>query len=293
MALGTNAITNGLVSGITGNINKGYILLHKPETNPAYEEEMGGQSGLSSGLAAMSAGLQGGVGGLKNAGRNLGVSTSGINALGVDSTLMDIAGQNGYFPVQVQFNPSRISFQGMGGEIRRESVGGAGENQFQQFTTPSETVLGMELIFDDTNNKDAFMMDANLPVIGELTSPGNVMQRVQQGISGAKDGYSVQDTTELFIGAMVLNYTRLVGFAWNKMIFWGELVGVSVKYTMFNKSGAPIRAIVSIQIRQDQMVGGNTPYETEKEWEKTFQEMFKAGKTSMLDKANGNLLNLN
>ena len=268
MAVISNSVLNGLVSGITGNNNKAYILMHRPELNPANENGDGSAGGALTGLAGAAAGLQNSIGGIAKQGRNLGIANSGINALGVNDALTAAANNADYVPVQVQFNPSSISFQGMGGEIRRESVGGAGENQFQQFDTPSETVMSMELIFDDTNNKDAFMMDAELPLIGEIASVGGLTQRIEQAVTaGMGKKYSVQDTTELFVAAMVQNFTRLVGFAWNKMIFWGKLVGVNVQYTMFNKVGAPIRAKVGIQIRQDQAVGDNDPYATEKEWE--------------------------
>lgn len=303
MALGANTILNGLGSGITGNINKGYILLHRPELNPAEEQKAadGGVAGLS-GLSGAAASLQDSVGNLAKQGRQMGVSGSAWNALGVDSGLTAVANNANYLPVQVQFNPSSISFQGMGGQIRRESVGGAGESQFQQFDTPSETVMSMELIFDDTNNKDAFMMDAELPLISEITSVGGLTQRIEQGVTALQGKkYSVQDTTELFVAAMVQNFTRLVGFAWNKMIFWGELVGVNAQYTMFNKAGAPIRSRVGIQIRQDQAVGNDDPYATETEWENAFEELFKAGtgnngfgigNSDATNWLNGNFLNL-
>ena len=162
--------------------------------------------------------------------------------------------------------------------------------------------MSMELIFDDTNNKDAFMMDAELPLLSEITSVGGLTQRIEQGaaaLTGKK--YSVQDATELFIAAMAQNFTRLVGFAWNKLIFWGELVGVNVQYTMFNKEGAPIRARVGVQIRQDQAVGSGDPYATEKEWEKAFENLFQAntgnnafgiGNSDSTNWLNGNFLNL-
>ena len=303
MALGANTILNGLTSGITGNINKAYILLHRPELDPAVDDMKGTANlGELTGLSAAAGKLQNGVSGLASQGRQMGVSGFALNALSVDSSLAEAANNANYLPVQVQFNPSSISFQSMGGEIRRESVGGAGENQFQQFDTPSETTMSMELIFDDTNNKDAFMMDAELPLLSEITSVGGLTQRIEQGtaaLTGKK--YSVQDTTELFIAAMVQNFTRLVGFAWNKMVFWGELVGVNVQYTMFNKAGAPIRSKVTIQIRQDQAISGEEPYKTEKNWEKAFENMFEANSgnngfgiknSDSTNWLNGNFLNL-
>ena len=303
MAFGSNTVLNGLASGITGNINKAYILMHKPELNPVEQAEAEASGGIvNKGLSNLAAGLQTGIRGIDKQGRNLGVSGSPLNALGVDSEMTELANMANYIPVQVQFNPSSISFQGMGGEIRRESVGGAGENQFQQFDIPSETVMSIELMFDDTNNKDAFMMDAEMPLLSEIASVGGLVQRIEQGVDALRGKkYSVQDTTELFVAAMVQNFTRMVGFAWNKIIFWGELVGVNVQYTMFNKQGNPIRAKVALQIRQDQSVDGNGPYATEKEWENSFQNMFKqnAGNNAFniqnsdaTNWLNGNFLNL-
>ena len=303
MAYMGNSVLDGLGAAITGNINKAYILLHRPELNPAEKAEakrnggLGGQKGLSD----MVAGLQSATSGFSS--RTMGVSSSVLNPIkGVDQYLQTTANLSNFFPVQVQFNPASISFQGTGGEIRRESVGGAGENQFQQFDRPSETILGMELIFDDTNNKDAFMMDAELPLLSEIASVGGLAQRIEQGVTALQGKtYSVQDATELFVAAMVQNFTRLVGFAWNKMIFWGELVGVSVQYTMFNKVGAPIRAKVGIQIRQDQAVNAEDAYKTEEMWEASFENMFKANagnnafgikNSSETNWLNGNFLNL-
>ena len=291
MAFGSNTVLNGLGSGITGNINKAYILLHKPELNPTEEAEAAQGGGIASkGLAGAAALLQSGVSWTN--GRSMGVSGSSLNVLDTDSVLTAVANLANYIPVQVQFNPAAISFQGMGGEIRRESVGGAGENQFQQFDIPSETVMSLELMFDDTNNKDAFMMDAEMPLLSEIASAGGMVQRIEQGVDALRGKqYSVQDTTELFVAAMVQNFTRLVGFAWNKIIFWGELVGVNVQYTMFNKQGNPIRAKVSLQIRQDQSVDDNGPYATEKHWEKAFNKMFTVDSGN--NPVNGNFLNLN
>lgn len=303
MAILQNTILNGLGNTITGNINKAYILLHRPEMNPAEKKEAAKNGGLGgqSGLAKAAASLQSDMSGLS--GRSMGVNSSAMGIVNsVDKNLMEKANNANFFPLQVQFNPSSIAFQGSGGEVRRESVGGSGENEFQQFDRPSETILGMDLIFDDTNNKDAFMMDAELPLLSEITSVGGLTQRIEQGVTAAKgETYSVQDTTELFVAAMVQNFTRLVGFAWNKMIFWGELVGVSVNYTMFNKAGAPIRATVSLQIRQDQAVGSDNAYATEEKWEQAFDDLFKAGtgnnafgikNSDSTNWLNGNFLNL-
>ena len=68
-----------------------------------------------------------------------------------------------------------------------------------------------------------------------------------------KTGKSVRQMVELLVAATVFPSTRWIGFAWNKMIFWGELVYVDATYTMFDTSGEPVRAKVAIQIRQDEV----------------------------------------
>ncbi|MGN0411683.1 MAG: hypothetical protein ACI4FV_01505 [Lachnospiraceae bacterium] len=287
--MAVDSIINGLVSGVTGNTNRAYILMHIPF------KDLG--TDYNSPMNIMNAAFE-----LQNAPYNAGLLKSGLSAMGYDSKLRETANNNYYIPVQVQFNPSSIRFSGMAGEIRRDSVGGYGENQFQQFDSPAETVLGMQLIFDDTNNKDAFMMDAEIPVLSEIASIGGLTQRIEQGVSALRGKeYSVQDATELFVGAMTQNYTRMVGFAWNKMVFWGELVSTSVQYTMFNKTGAPIRATVDIQIRQDKAATKDSAYKTEKQWDDAFDDMFKANagnnafgikNSNATNWLNGNFLNL-
>lgn len=283
-----DSIINGLVSGVTGNTNRAYILMHRPRKGTSADS-------ATSQIGSLASSLQSNP-------YNSGISKSALSAMGKDSSLTNLANANDYISVKIQFNPSSIYFGGMAGEIRRDSVGGYGENQFQQFDSPAETVLGMQLIFDDTNNKDAFMMDAELPILSEIASVGGLTQRIEQGVSALQGKeYSVQDATELFVAAMTQNYTRMVGFAWNKMIFWGELVSCSVQYTMFNKMGAPIRATVDIRIRQDQAATGKEAYETEEQWDKAFKNLFRenAGNNAFGIKnsdatnwLNGNFLNL-
>ena len=263
---GASSLASGLVSGLTGNVNKAYILVHKPQTTSMDNinaKALGGITGLSSGMAAIQ--------GAMTATNNLGISS----LFGVDKEIIMASATVGYMPVRVQFNPSTISFTGQGGKIKRESVGGVGENVFQQVDMPSETVMRVELFFDDFNIMDAFMMDTL-----DVASVGGVYQKTKQLVSaGMGNKFSVRDISELFVAAMVQSYTRLIGFVWNKMTFWGELTGVNLQFTMFNKQGEPIRSRVTLQIRQDQVVessGAVNPYATESQWIKAFDAMFSA-----------------
>lgn len=257
MALMQNSLINNFLSSVTGNTNKAYILLNK---NPdASREDPTGAA--ASGLANLASTLQGVA---EDAGKN---QLSFTSLSGMTNAIKGAVGDTAsYLPVQVQYNPNAISFSGKQGRIRRSGVGG--QDQFQQMDVPVETVMSVQLTFDDTNIKDAFMFEKL-----SVTNFGSIVQTAENVVGTIKGGYSVQDLSEVFVGAMVRPSTRWVAFVWNKMIFWGELTGVQVKYTMFNPSGHPIRSNVSLRIRQDAQPGKN-PYATEKAWEKAFDQMF-------------------
>lgn len=252
MSLLQNNMVNNFLSSVTGNTNKAYILLNK---NPDPSRDASGD--VISGMANLASSLQGVV---ESAAKN---QLSFTSLSGMSGAL----GTGSYMPVQVQYNPNAISFSGTQGRIRRSGVGG--QDQFQQLDVPVETVMSVELTFDDTNIKDAFMYEKL-----SVTNLGGIVQTVEDVGRMFKGGYSVQDLSEVFVGAMVRPSTRWVAFVWNKMIFWGELTSAQVRYTMFNPSGSPIRSKVTLRIRQDAQPGKN-PYATEKTWENAFDQMFK------------------
>lgn len=262
MAIIQNSMVNNFLSSVTGNTNKAYILLRKNyQASPGSSLGMDSLDvpGLGSGLDALAGTLQSTV---------ESVASGSKNALAFTS-LKDIknAVSGDFLPVQVQYNPASLSFTGTQGSVRRSGVDG--QNQFAQMDVPVETVMQIALTFDDTNIKDAFLFERL-----NLTTVGGVLQSVEQIGAAVKGGYGVQDISEVFVGAMVRPMTRWMAFVWNKMIFWGELVGVNVRYTMFNPSGSPIRSNVTLRIRQDSPPG-ETRYQTEKSWEKAFEKMFK------------------
>lgn len=144
--------------------------------------------------------------------------------------------QAGYFPVRVWYNPSSITMHSRGGEMVTRSGGFGGTSQpgqFQKNAMPAETVLSMELMFD---------------------------------------GF-VAPISELFVAAVVSDYSRLVCMVWNRMAFWGELCEAEVEYMMFDKKGNPLRSKVSIRIRQDGKSAENGAYE--KNWHRAYKNLKK------------------
>ncbi len=200
-------------------------------------------------------------------------------------------GQNKYIALEVQYNPSTIRFDTTAG--RQMNYGGEGANStLQQYIAPASTTLSCELLFNDVNTMDAFML-SDLPLsVGQIVSLGKSIY------SNSTDKlYSVQDQLEGLISLMAVPEAKQVIFFWGNMSFRGEMVQVTTTYTMFNKKGAPIRGKASIAIRQgDSSKADEAVYEYDtKYWDDAFTKLFSfdRGKQSTLSKAtNNNLFNL-
>ena len=205
------------------------------------------------------------------------IISTAASLLSMNGALYAIANERGYIPIKVQYNPSSITFSGLKGV-----QGPSHDGTFMDFDRPAETVMGMELYFDTMETNNAF----------------KTAKDVVTGL--AKKKKSVRYIVELLVGATVFPSTRWIGFAWNKMIFWGELVNVSASYIMFDTKGEPVRARVSLQIRQDQVTqaaekGKEKTKENrkkeEKEWDKQFKALGK--KKPKMSSSVSNILNTN
>lgn len=267
-----DSVLGKLGRSITGNVNKAYILFplsksqDKTKNKDTYAREVQNLAALAQKLKDRKQGS---------------ISTSVLG--GDDLDFARTTRDNGYIPFRVQYNPSTLTFYGRAGEIRNDTIGGSEIGRYQQYTMPEETILSVELEFDDTNLTDAFMMDASSASIGGAAGA------VKQMVSSKE--CSVQGISELFVSAIFSQHTRLVAFVWNNTIFWGEMTSADVSYTMFNKKGNPIRSKVSIQIRQDKL----TSYATEESWEKAYKNLFdaKSGKSVFgIDNKASNIFNL-
>lgn len=265
MASGSSGIMEGLGSSLTGNVNKAYILFHKPVREGAKPEGNETREGLKKLASA-----------LKTAADSAGAGTGFSSVFGADKNLASQSNKANYIPVRVQYNPSSLSFSGTsGGTKTEENTGGKERRSYITYKSPAVTTMRVDLIFDDTRNADAFMMESSLLSASNLVQGG--IRGVGQAIKEkSADGlfhteYSVQDISELFIAAMPDQYSRYVGFVWNKMIFWGELTSADVEFTMFNRSGNPIRSRVSLTIEQE----NQGAKQTEADWSASFKELFK------------------
>ena len=200
---------------------------------------------------------------------------------------------NGYTPIEVQYNPSSLRFTTSAG-MQTDYDDAAGDVSVRTVKKPASTELSFELLFDDCNIMDAFMLGDN-PVTNMST--GNLLQTGKNIYSMAKgEGYSVQEQMEALLALLTIQSARQVIFFWGSMSFRGEVTGISSVFTMFNKKGDPVRGKVGVTIRQ-----GDSTLESEKSfkydqtyWKNAFDRVFTddVKKPSTLSALNNSMLNL-
>ena len=222
-----------VASSITGSVEKGYLLVRREIIQETNDKKAA--SGLG-GLGALDPGLSGLSNAIKDTSNILNNSTT---LLGNNNALTSAANRSGYITIKVQYNPSSIRFTGSRGTAAFDHNGMYVDNP-----RPADNIMSLDLYFDTEDNATAFMLDKTAVDLAKGAAGG-----LYNSIT--KDVNTVRYIVELLIGATVFNSTRWIGFAWKDIEFWGELIGVNATYLMFDVSGEPVRAKVSLRIRQN------------------------------------------
>ena len=203
-----------------------------------------------------------------------------LQAAGNLSAISNAAGAGMAHVMQVQYNPSSLTFQANAESIPFTYLQqNADQGIPNQNTRPPMVVLSVELIFDAMNPQDAFMMDKT------RLSVGTVVSTVPWGTT-----YTVQPQTDGLIAALLRPSTRLVTFRWADMAFTGQMIEVQADYTMFSVSGQPVRSKVRMNISQQVESAADVQY-----WETALSNMFQNSSDIVSKTAAqglGNLLNL-
>lgn len=201
-----------------------------------------------------------------------------------------ISGSYNYTAIEVQYNPSTIRLDTVAGK-QMNFNSNKGHVDLQEYKAPSSTTLTLELLFDDTNNMDAFMVGDN-PITGMTVA--NVKDTATSVIKNVKGGFSVQRQIQGLLSLLAIPAARDVIFFWGDMSFHGQVTEVQAAYTMFNKKGHPIRGKVMLSIRQGDMASEekraknkNDKYDMQY-WDKAFDETFQEAGTGggILDTVN-------
>lgn len=197
---------------------------------------------------------------------------------------------NDVMTIQVQYNPSSIYLDTSAGtrEIDSSSIANIMANQVTQINTEAITTLAMQLVLDDMNIQDAFMLDSLNLSTGTAASMAADLYR----------DHSVRYQVEALIACLMTPATQQAIFYWSDMVFRGVMFQVNANYTMFNKKGEPVRAVLDIQMQQDHQMESA---EKGGYWDRAFNRVFGEqdgintvrGAASSFSKAtNNSLLNL-
>ncbi len=280
-----NSIAENLVNSLSGNVPKAILCVRNIKTLEQITSRDGAEERLRKKRANMKDTL--------DAAKDLQDAFMKATENALSGTVSSKARKNllgqdqAYLAMEVQYNPSSIHMQTATGsqlDYSGGSMGNMANNMIIQNIVPTSTTMNVQLIFDEVNMYDAFMVNnVNSPV-------GAIAQAAKYAV---EKEYSVQHQIEGILSLLTMDVTRQVVFYWSKMCFRGELTAVQANYTMFNKSGNPIRGVVNLSIRQ----GEQAELFESSYWGKAYENLFKKGKAngkSTFSKVtNNNVLNLN
>lgn len=280
-----NSIAENLVNSLSGNVPKAILCVRNIKTLEQITSRDGAEERLRKKRANMKDTL--------DAAKDLQDAFMKATENALSGTVSSKARKNllgqdqAYLAMEVQYNPSSIQMQTATGsqlDYSGGSMGNMANNMIIQNIVPTSTTMNVQLIFDEVNMYDAFMVNnVNSPV-------GAIAQAAKYAV---EKEYSVQHQIEGILSLLTMDVTRQVVFYWSKMCFRGELTAVQANYTMFNKSGNPIRGVVNLSIRQ----GEQAELFESSYWGKAYENLFTKGKAdgkSTFSKVtNNNVLNLN
>ncbi|MBE5913394.1 MAG: hypothetical protein E7274_04990 [Pseudobutyrivibrio ruminis] len=164
--------------------------------------------------------------------------TNGVNTSGLqDELIMDTA--SNFYWLEVEFNPSTLRYTARNGSQQQQSVTGDMAGHIAQYNVDAETKLHFEMYVDS-----AICLSASTgATLSTAISAG-------MNIFKGRDYYNIAPIVDGLCSLCHDFETQYVIFAWGKMAFYGILEEVNADYVMFDTDGKPIRAKVSVGIRQ-------------------------------------------
>lgn len=178
----------------------------------------------------------------------------------------------------VQFNPAELSVSAEGEDVSDDYVSDAAGsgNTISRRQLSSRARVSFRLIFDDTDNEDAFLSESarlhpetlNRNAGNYRNSPNQILS-VRENRKNKKE-HTVRRQVEGLLAALRNEYTRRVSFIWGRLCYSGYLNTIQADYTMFNPEGNPIRAEVRIGIlcMDENLEQGNMG-----QWQKHYDEL--------------------
>lgn len=156
----------------------------------------------------------------------------------------------------VQFNPAELRITAEGQQESNSYLADASGTGKTIAVNPlsSRARVYFKLIFDDTDNEDAFQSEHMILHPEELKKgAGNYLKTPKQILTACdaeRKGKerTVRSQVEGLMSAIRSEHKRKVRFVWGSLSYSGFLNSIQAEYTMFNPEGSPVRAEVQVGI---------------------------------------------
>lgn len=195
-----------------------------------------------------------------------------------------------WIKVPVQYNPATIRLYSAIGRLQEFDKKENGIGRLNIINLTGKSKLSFDLVFDDCENIDAFMLENLTPNVSNVANKAGDMITHAGG-----EGHSVRRKMDAFLSLLSVFETQQVVFCWSKMVFRGTLTTVNNKYVMFNTKGNPVRGTMHLEITQEATTANTLKYE-EKVWDDAFHARFtqaSVGKRSIKNALSNSILNIN
>ena len=156
----------------------------------------------------------------------------------------------------VQYNPASITFEANGalpGRVGRFVTDKGSKTprraKYEDFMVRNdvEITMGVDLIFEDIDNDDAFLANKLSPVDGELVTS---LAKTAGKIAGVnKKHHSVRDRVQALNYLCRNSAVRRVNFSWGQTSLTGKVNSLKATYKMFSPAGEPIFATVHMDLQ--------------------------------------------
>lgn len=146
----------------------------------------------------------------------------------------------------VHFNPSKLQIYASTIPVKKPDA--QGKESVNDSNVKAQMSMTVTLYFDEMNVYDSFMVDKFTMGVS-ASGVMNVVSSIAKNMG--KKTWSVRDEVEGLVAALRDPYTRNVSFRWADFAFTGQLSTVNAQYTMFNTSGEPVRAQVTLRIKHE------------------------------------------
>lgn len=150
-----------------------------------------------------------------------------------------------YYWLEVEFNPSTMRYTAMNGSFQQQqSVTGDIGSHIAQYNIDAQTNMNFEIFIDSTMCLSA---TTGMSISSATSAVANLVK--------GRDYYNIEPIVDGLCSLCNDVETQYVIFAWGHMVFYGVLEEVDAEYVMFDVDGKPIRAKVSMNIRQSGKLG--------------------------------------